>query len=278
MRCTGWQHDDPPAPRRSPPAAGRRAAGRRAGAVLLLALAGAVILATPAAAGPSLTLTLGEDGTDAGSDPGQIASGLQILLLLTVLSVAPAIVLMMTSFTRIVILLSFVRQALSTQQMPPNQVLVGLALLMTFFVMTPTWTTVHSQALRPYVAGEISATEALDLGAAPLRQFMLRQTRAQDLALFASAASREKPQSADDLPLTVLVPAFVISELRTAFQMGFVLYLPFLIIDMVIASVLMSMGMLMLPPAMISLPFKILLFVIVDGWHLVVRSLLASFQ
>ncbi len=232
--------------------------------------------ASPALAGPSLTLSL-DDEPGGETEPGQVAAGLQILLLLTVLSVAPAIVLMMTSFARIVVVLSFVRQALSTQQMPPNQVMIGLALLMTIFVMAPTWDVVHSQALRPYLDGEINATEALDRGAAPLREFMLKQTREQDLALFAGMASREKPRSADDLPMTVIVPGFMVSELRTAFQMGFVIYLPFLIIDMVIASVLMSMGMLMLPPAMISLPFKILLFVIVDGWHLVVRSLLASF-
>jgi flagellar biosynthesis protein FliP len=278
MRCKGWQRTCPPAPANGPARHTRAGYTRGAGTRLLLALLGLLVLSSAAAwAGPSLTLSLADGGED-GAKPERIASGLQILLLLTVLSVAPAIVLMMTSFTRIVIVLSFVRQALSTQQMPPNQIVVGLALLLTFFVMTPTWQAVHGQALQPYLDGQISATEALKQGSVPLRQFMLHQTREQDLALFASMASREKPRTAEDLPMTVVVPGFMISELRTAFQMGFVIYLPFLIIDMVIASVLMSMGMLMLPPAMISLPFKILLFVIVDGWHLVVRSLLASFQ
>ncbi len=242
------------------------------GSLLLLA-----VLAAPVQAGPSLTLSLDDSGEEGTAEPEQIATGLQILLLLTILSVAPALVLMMTSFARIIVVLSFVRQALSTQQMPPNQVLVGLALLMTFFVMTPTWHSVHDAALRPYLDGEISATDALREGSEPLRTFMLKQTREKDLALFAGMFAEEKPESAADLPMTVIVPGFMISELRTAFQMGFVIYLPFLIIDMVIASVLMSMGMLMLPPAMISLPFKILLFVIVDGWHLVVKSLVASF-
>ena len=249
---------------------------RIAGGLVLIALVGMLI---PASAGPSLTLSL-DDQTDeeaAASNPGKVATGLQILLLMTILSVAPALVLMMTSFARIVIVLSFVRQALSTQQMPPNQVLVGLALLMTFFVMTPTWHQINDVALKPYLEGEMSAPDAMKEGSAPLRHFMLKQTREKDLALFTQMVVKEKPQTVGDLPLTVIVPSFMISELRTAFQMGFVIYLPFLIIDMVIASVLMSMGMLMLPPAMISLPFKVLLFVIVDGWHLVVRSLVASF-
>jgi flagellar biosynthesis protein FliP len=237
----------------------------------------AIIYAAPALAGPSLTLSLDEQ-ENATDGPGKIAAGLQILLMLTVLSVAPALVLMMTCFARIAIVLSFIRQALSTQQMPPNQILIGLAMIMTFFVMAPAVTTVHQQALKPYLDGEISATEALATGSAPLRDFMLRQTREKDLALFVGMTHGEKPKTVEDLPLTVVVPAFMISELKTAFQMGFVIYLPFLIIDMVIASVLMSMGMLMLPPAMISLPFKILLFVLVDGWHLIVKSLVTSFS
>jgi flagellar biosynthesis protein FliP len=252
-----------------------RSAKFAAGVGLLLVLMGA---ASAAWAGPSLTLSLddGDDG-DAGASPEKISTGLQILLLMTILSVAPALVLMMTSFARIVIVLSFVRQALATQQMPPNQVLIGLALLMTFFVMAPTYHTMHETAMKPYLDGDLSATDALREGSAPLREFMLRQTREKDLALFVSMLKQEKPQTAADLPMTAIVPAFMTSELRTAFQMGFVIYLPFLIIDMVIASVLMSMGMLMLPPAMISLPFKILLFVLVDGWHLVVKSLVSSF-
>ncbi len=229
-----------------------------------------------ALAGPSLTLSLDEED-DPTKKPGKIAAGLQILLLMTILSVAPALVLMMTSFARIAIVLSFVRQALSTQQMPPNQILIGLALIMTFFVMAPTLTAVHEQAFKPYMDGELSATDALSTGASPLREFMLHQTREKDLALFINMKSGEQPETIEDVPLSVVVPAFMISELKTAFQMGFVIYLPFLIIDMVIASVLMSMGMLMLPPAMISLPFKILLFVLVDGWHLIVKSLVSSF-
>jgi len=252
---------------------------RRLGSALLVS---AVLLAllgggATAGAGPALTLSL-DDGSGTPGEEPPIATGLQILLLMTVLSVAPALVLMVTSFARIVVVLSFVRQALSTQQMPPNQVLVGLALLMTFFVMAPTWQAVHDDALRPYLDGELSATAALEQGSGPLRDFMLTQTREKDLQLFAGMADIDRPETRADLPLTVLVPAFMISELRTAFQMGFVIYLPFLIVDMVIASVLMSMGMLMLPPAMISLPFKILLFVLVDGWHLVVNSLVSSFK
>jgi len=252
---------------------------RRLGSALLVS---AVLLAllgggATVGAGPALTLSL-DDGSGTPGEEPPIATGLQILLLMTVLSVAPALVLMVTSFARIVVVLSFVRQALSTQQMPPNQVLVGLALLMTFFVMAPTWQAVHDDALRPYLDGELSATAALEQGSGPLRDFMLTQTREKDLQLFAGMADIDRPETRADLPLTVLVPAFMISELRTAFQMGFVIYLPFLIVDMVIASVLMSMGMLMLPPAMISLPFKILLFVLVDGWHLVVNSLVSSFK
>jgi len=242
-------------------------------ALVLLALGAAV----PAHAGPTLTLSL-DDGPAGEAGPQKIATGLQILLLLTVLTVAPALVLMVTSFARIVIVLAFVRQALSTNQLPPNQILVGLALLMTFFVMTPTWQAVNQHALQPYLNGEMSIGDAVKEGAAPLRTFMLKQTREKDLELFVGMTPGDRPRAPDELPLTTVVPAFMISELKTAFQMGFVIYLPFLVVDMVVASVLMSMGMLMLPPAMISLPFKILLFVLVDGWHLVVSSLLRSFS
>jgi flagellar biosynthetic protein FliP len=241
--------------------------------VLLLAASGAL---GAAHAGPSVTFSL-DDGDAADAGPRQVATALQVLLMITVLTVAPALVLMVTSFARIVVVLSFVRQALSTHHMPPNQILVGLALLMTFFVMSPTWHQVHETAVGPYLSGAISADQALKEGTGPLREFMLEQTREKDLKLFAGMAAIEQPQGPGQLPLTVVIPAFMISELRTAFQMGFVIYLPFLIVDMVIASVLMSMGMLMLPPAMISLPFKILLFVLVDGWHLVVNSLVSSF-
>ncbi|MBU1701711.1 MAG: flagellar type III secretion system pore protein FliP [Candidatus Eisenbacteria bacterium] len=223
-------------------------------------------------AGPSLTVSMGEEE---GSE--RVASTIQIVFLLTLLSMAPALILMVTSFTRIIIVLGFLRQAMSTQQMPPNPVLIGLALFLTFFVMSPVWTQIHQEAVRPYLNGEITPGDALKNGVAPLRGFMASQTREKDMALFQGLSKREKPANLGEVPLEVLIPSFMISELRKAFQMGFVLYLPFLIIDMVVASVLMSMGMLMLPPVMISLPFKILLFVLADGWHLVVRSIVTSF-
>ena len=202
---------------------------------------------------------------------------MRLLLVLTVLALAPAVLVMMTSFTRIVVVLAFVRSALATQQTPPNQVLVGLALFLTFFTMYPVWQQIQTQAVQPYLEGSLSQAEALDAAAKPLREFMLRQTREKDLALFVRLAKLPAPPSRENVPLHVLVPAFTISELKTAFQMGFLLYVPFLIIDLVVASTLMSMGMFMVPPIMISLPFKILLFVLVDGWYLVVKSLLESF-
>lgn len=217
-------------------------------------------------------------GVDQANTPGEVAQSMQILLLLTVLSLAPAILVLMTAFTRIIVVLSFVRSALATQQMPPNQVLIGLALFLTFFVMTPVWQQVNTQAVQPYLAGQITQPVMLDRASAPIKQFMLRQTREKDLALFTNLAQAPAPQSPADLPLQVVVPAFAISELKTAFQIGFLIYIPFIVIDMVVASTLMSMGMMMLPPVMISLPFKILLFVMVDGWHLVIKSLITSFR
>ncbi|GGG12305.1 flagellar type III secretion system pore protein FliP [Paenibacillus abyssi] len=205
-------------------------------------------------------------------------SALSILLLITVLSIAPAILVLMTSFTRIVIVLGFVRTSLGTQQMPPNQVLIGLALFLTFFIMAPTISQVNEVALQPYLKGEITQTEAFSEAAVPMKEFMISHTREKDLLLFMNYTQMERPAQLEDIPITVLVPAFVISELKTAFQMGFMIFIPFLIIDMVVASVLMAMGMMMLPPIMISLPFKILLFVLVDGWYLVVQSLLLSFN
>ncbi len=210
--------------------------------------------------------------------PQDVAASLQILAMLTVLTLAPAILMLMTSFTRIVIVLSFVRQAIGTQMMPPNQVIVGLALFLTFFVMAPVIGDINQTALQPYSQGAISQTVALDRAQGPLRKFMFKQTRQKDLALFVSMAKMERPRRPDDIPTHVLVPAFIISEIKTAFQIGFVIYLPFLVIDMVVASILMSMGMMMLPPIMISLPFKLILFVLVDGWHLLSRALVASFQ
>ncbi|TCS82951.1 flagellar type III secretion system pore protein FliP [Tepidibacillus fermentans] len=210
--------------------------------------------------------------------PQDVMTSLQILLLLTVLSLAPAILILMTSFTRIVIVLSFVRNALATQQMPPNQVIIGLALFLTLFVMGPTFTEVNQKALQPYMNGKITQQQAFNEAAKPFKQFMIKQTREKDILLFLNYAKMDKPKNVDQMPLSVLVPAFAISELKTAFQMGFMIFIPFLIIDMVVSSILMAMGMMMLPPVMISLPFKILLFILVDGWYLVVKSLLESFH
>jgi flagellar biosynthetic protein FliP len=215
---------------------------------------------------------------DTSEEPQDVVASLQILLILTILSIAPAILIMMTSFTRIIIVFSFLRSALATQQMPPNQVLIGLALFITLFIMMPTLTQINEQALQPYLAGEISQEEALETALKPLRDFMLKQTREKDLALFINYANVEEINDYDDIPTNILIPSFIISELKTAFQIGFVLFIPFLVIDMIVASTLMSMGMLMLPPVMISLPFKILLFIMVDGWNLVVRSLILSFR
>jgi len=216
-------------------------------------------------------------GIDGSQEPENLSVALQLLTLLTVLTLAPALLVMVTSFTRIIIVLGFIRSALGVPMMPPNQVLIGLGLFLTLFVMTPTLDTINKDALQPYTRGEISQQSALETGIKPLRDFMLRQTRDKDLALFVSLSRQERPNGPDDVPTQVLVPAFVISELKTAFQMGFIVFIPFLVIDMVISSTLMSMGMMMLPPAMISLPFKILLFVMVDGWYLVVGSLVKSF-
>lgn len=219
-----------------------------------------------------ITLDLGS------SAPQELGTSLQLLLMLTVLSVAPSILMLMTSFTRIVIVLSFTRNALGTQQLPPNQVIVGLALILSFFVMAPTWNQINSNALQPYLKNQITQAEALAKTEEPLRNFMFKQTREKDLELFVSLAKMNRPKTYRDIPTYVLIPAFVISELKTAFQMGFAIFIPFMVIDMIVSSTLMSMGMMMLPPMMISLPFKILLFVLVDGWHLVVQSLVTSFR
>ncbi|MEC1289286.1 flagellar type III secretion system pore protein FliP [Bacillus mojavensis] len=211
------------------------------------------------------------------SDPNNVSSTVKLLLLLTVFSVAPGILILMTCFTRIVIVLSFVRTSLATQSMPPNQVLIGLALFLTFFIMAPTFSEINKEALTPLMDNKISLDEAYTKAEEPIKEFMSKHTRQKDLALFMNYAKMDKPESLKDIPLTTMVPAFAISELKTAFQIGFMIFIPFLIIDMVVASVLMSMGMMMLPPVMISLPFKILLFVLVDGWYLIVKSLLQSF-
>ncbi|WP_091349436.1 flagellar type III secretion system pore protein FliP [Anaerobranca gottschalkii] len=229
------------------------------------------------AAGKNYALPTLEIGVTDSEEPEQVATSIRILFILTILSLAPAILILMTSFTRTVIVLSFIRNGLATQQMPPNQVLIGLALFITFFVMAPTWNQVNDKALQPYLNGELSQDEAIQAGLEPIREFMFKYTREKDIALFLNYSEIEEPETQDDVPTLVLIPAFVISELKTAFQIGFIIFIPFLVIDMVVASTLMSMGMMMLPPVMISLPFKILLFVLADGWNLVIRSLLHSF-
>ena len=211
------------------------------------------------------------------SDPTNVSTSVKLLILLTVLSLAPSILILMTSFARIVIVLSLTRTALATNQMPPNQVIIGLALFLTFFIMAPTFNEVNERALQPLFNEEIGLEEAYEEAAIPFKQFMAKHTRQKDLELFLNYNNAERPASVEEIPLTMLVPAFALSEIKTAFQMGFMIFIPFLVIDMIVASVLMSMGMMMLPPVMISLPFKILLFVLVDGWYLVMKSLLQSF-
>jgi flagellar biosynthetic protein FliP len=244
---------------------------------LALAL-GLVLAASSAASSEPLPVPQFSVEVGTATQPKDVAVSLEILALLTVLSLAPAIMVLMTSFTRIVVVLSFVRSALGMQQMPPNQVLIGLALFLTFFVMAPVWGQMNQDALQPYLAGDIDQATAFARGTGPLRDFMLDQTREKDLALFASFAGIKDPRVPADLPTSLIVPAFAISELKTAFEIGFLIFIPFIVIDMIVASTLMSMGMLMLPPMMISLPFKILLFVLVDGWYLVIQSLMASFR
>lgn len=248
------------------------------GAALFLGISGILFFALPAGAEP---LTIPDVNLQIGGqtdNPQNLSTVLQIIILLTVLSLAPAIAVLLTSFTRIVVVLAFVRTSLATQQMPPNQVLIGLALFLTFFVMAPTFQQVNQDALIPYLNGEIGQEEAFKKGMDPMREFMFKQTREKDLALFVKMSGIERPRNFNDIPNYVLIPAFVISELKTAFQIGFIIFIPFLVIDMVVASALMSMGMMMLPPMMISLPFKILLFILVDGWNLVIQSLVMSFR
>ena len=220
------------------------------------------------------TLNLGFKTTQ---NPTEVVSAIKIILALTVLTLAPAILIMMTSFTRLIIVFSFLRQAMGVQQMPPNQVLVGLALFLTFFIMGPAFTEINQKGVQPYLAGTISQDVAMDASLAPLRRFMLKQTRPAELSLFVRMAKIVKPKTLADVPTMVLVPAFIVSELKTAFQIGFIIFLPFLVIDMVAASILMSMGMMMLPPVVISLPLKIMLFVMVDGWSLFIGSMVNSF-
>lgn len=251
---------------------------RRTMRIVLRALPGLALLAGPvivhAAQAPGIPAFTSTPGAGGATN---YSLSLQTLLLLTALTFLPAVLLMMTGFTRIIIVLSLLRQALGTQSSPPNQVLIGLALFLTFFVMGPVFDKVYDEAYQPYAASKITMDQALDKGSAPLKAFMMKQTREADLALFVKLSNSAQLNGPEDVPMRVLVPAFVTSELKTAFQIGFSVFIPFLIIDMVVASVLMSMGMMMVSPALVALPFKLMLFVLVDGWHLLIGSLAESF-
>lgn len=241
------------------------------GGLFLWGMHAAVALAAPLI--PTVNIDVG-----ASNNPQDVAVSLQVLAVLTVITLAPAILMMTTSFVRIVVVIGFLRNALSTQNVPPNQVVISLSLFLTFYIMAPYWGEANEHGIQPYLAGQITQEEALTNTVAPLREFMFKQTRESDLALFVNLADAPRPNSPEDVSTFTLIPAFIISELKTAFQLGFMIYIPFIVIDMIVASTLMSMGMMMLPPVMISLPFKILLFVMVDGWHLLIQSLIMSFK
>ena len=217
-------------------------------------------------------------GIGTSENPQEVAATLQIMAVLTLASLAPGILIMTTSFIRIIVVIGFLRNAMATQNVPPNQVMISLALFLTFYLMAPYWSQANDNGLQPYLAGQISQEEAIDNVVEPMREFMFKQTRESDLALFVNLSEAERPATQEDVSTFTLIPAFVISELKTGFQLGFMIYVPFIVIDMIVASTLMSMGMMMLPPVMISMPFKILLFVMVDGWHLLIRSLIISFK
>jgi flagellar biosynthesis protein FliP len=242
-------------------------------ALPLFLLAGPIVSTVCAQVLPKVTISMAD-----GNKPADVVVALQVLFLITVLALAPSILIMGTSFVRIIIVLSFLRRALGTQTMPPDQVMVGLALFMTFFIMMPTFKEINSGALQPYLAQKIQFKEALAKAGNPMRNFMLRQVSEKDVALFVRISKMPPPRNVNDLPYAVIIPAFITSELKTAFIIGFLLFIPFLVIDMIVASVLLSMGMMMLPPVMISTPFKIILFVLVDGWHLIVKQLVTSFN
>jgi len=231
------------------------------------------------AASTSTALPIPNVSIDFGSseEPEQFVDSIKILIMLTILTLAPSILTLLTSFTRIIVVFSLLRNALSTQQTPPNQVLIGLALFLTFFIMSPVVNQVMETAVQPYLDGQISQEEAIEIGSQPIKKFMLRQTREKDLALFVNISGQDLPEDRMDVTMSTLIPAFIISELKTAFTIGFLLYIPFIVIDMVVSGILMSMGMFMLPPVAISLPFKLLLFILVDGWHLIVKSLVEGF-
>ncbi len=241
--------------------------------LLILFFIGNIYAMAASIPNPSININLG-----ATNNPPQVANSVKLLVILTVLALAPSILIMMTSFTRIIVVLAILRQGLGTQQMPPNQILIGIALFLTFFIMTPQINSIYNNAYKPLENNKIGLEDAYYRASKPLKKFMLQQTRQKDLALFLRVSKSKNPKNREDLSMGVIIPAFIISELKTAFEMGFMIYIPFLIIDMVVASVLMSMGMMMLPPIMISLPFKLLLFVLADGWNLVVMSLFKSFK
>ncbi|TQR34532.1 flagellar biosynthetic protein FliP [Campylobacter sp. MIT 99-7217] len=240
--------------------------------VFLFLVSSVLLFAAPEATIPTVNLSL-----SAPNNPQQLVTTLNIIIVLTILALAPTIIFIMTSFLRLIVVFSFLRQAMGTQTMPPNVVLMTMALILTFFIMEPVATKSYNEGIRPYLAEQIGYEEAFERGVKPFKEFMIKNTREKDLALFYRIRDLPNPQTVDDVPLTIIVPAFMISELKTAFEIGFLIYLPFLVIDMVVSSVLMSMGMMMLPPVMISLPFKLLIFVLVDGWNLLIQKLVESF-
>ncbi|HEX3018859.1 MAG TPA: flagellar type III secretion system pore protein FliP [Chitinispirillaceae bacterium] len=239
----------------------------------IMILFGPALLTASAQVLPKLTLSVADS-----NKPGDVAVALQVIFLITILALAPSILIMVTSFVRIVIVLSFLRRALGTQTMPPDQIMVGLSLFLTLFIMMPVFTDINDNAIQPYLAQKIEFNEALSKAGKPVRNFMLRQVSEKDVALFVKISRMPPPRNVDDLPYEVIIPAFITSELKTGFIIGFILFIPFLVIDMIVASVLLSMGMMMLPPVMISMPFKIVLFVLVDGWHLIIRQMVTSFR
>jgi flagellar biosynthetic protein FliP len=247
-------------------------------ALLLLLLSGIFINSAYSQSAPNPLpfprLTL---GVDRAEKPEDVSLSLQILFIITILTLAPSIMIMMTSFTRIIIVLHFLKQAMGSQQMPPGQIIIGMALFMTFVIMYPVFTDINDNALQPYLNNRITQDSAFTRSVEPFRHFMFKYTREEDLALFVRYSYQDKPVNREDIPTLTLIPAFALSELKTGFQMGFLLFIPFLMIDMIVSSILMSMGMMMLPPAFVSLPFKILLFILVDGWNLIVETLIKSF-
>ena len=250
-----------------------------AGFALLLGLHPQFALAQPVPpTAPVLPIPHIDIGVNPATKPADVALSLQILLLLTVLALAPTLLILVTSFTRVIVVLSFTRTAIGTQQVPPTQVLVGLALFLTFFIMHPTINDINANALQPYLKNQITQVQAIDRASQPLRKFMFKQTREKDIALFYTLSKEPRPVAQKDVPTYLLIPAFVISELKTAFEIGFAIYIPFIVIDMVVASILLAMGMMMIPPQLISLPFKILIFLLVDGWNLTVQAIFTSYQ